>query len=928
VKLSRSGSAVLTVVYMIAIFVLSSLHSGLPGVLGTEESSGFVRDVSVLLSNLLHVPLYGGLAFLVHRTVATRGTRYEPSRGTVLAALGFVLVYSVFDEVHQSFTPGRIPSGFDVTLNMIGAGLALGIERRSLRRFVVPGFLLAAAAVGVAATGARYSEAESRIVRTIRQWVLPVARTGRISGFGRASEWEPIVPERGTFPVEVTREHATEGPTCLRVEFPAALEFSAVRSKSIPVDWSSFGSVRFDVFHAGDAPVDLEVRVHDYRTRVFRRALRVEPGGRTVVVSLDGIDDAIDARGVRSFQIFVPGPLAAPLVLFFDDLRVTRRTADAPGSGQSARVAPSSGPRPIAREGSFMRPASLAITLALLAAVGIPPGAALGGDRVVGEPFATRSPVLARRGMVASAHPLATLIGIETLRKGGNAVDAALAVNAALGFLEPTSCGVGGDLFAIVWSARERKLYGLDASGRSPASLSYDRLVEALRGRGAKGIPLYDALAVSTPGAVSGWIALHEKFGSLPLGEILAPAIAAAEAGEPLPQLIAHYFGIGVQRYAEYPEWGAVYAKPDGNAYTEGDLFRNPLLAETYRRIARDGWRGFYEGETARAVEAVVRKYGGFLRAEDLARQKARWVTPVSVDYRGFDVWELPPQGQGIAALQMLRMLAPFDLASMGRDTPETLHLLIEVKKIAYEDRARFYADPDFASVPVDRLLSPDYARKRLELFDPRRASLELPAGDPGLERGETTYLCVVDENRNAVSLIQSNYAGFGSGLVPAGCGFTLQNRGALFSLEPGHPNVYAPGKHPFHTIIPAMVTKEGRPVFVFGVMGGAMQPQGHVQVLVNLLDHGMNVQEAGDAPRFRHGGSSQPTDERMTDGGVVYLESGIPPGTVFALERIGHKIGTDVGGFGGYQGIRIDWERGILEGGSESRKDGAALGY
>jgi gamma-glutamyltranspeptidase/glutathione hydrolase len=423
-------------------------------------------------------------------------------------------------------------------------------------------------------------------------------------------------------------------------------------------------------------------------------------------------------------------------------------------------------------------------------------------------------------------------------------------------------------------------------------------------------------------------MALHERFGSLPLEEILAPAIGVAEEGVPLPQVIAYYFGVAARRYERFPEWKEVYLRGGEEAYREGEVFRNPRLAETYRRIARDGWSGFYEGETAKAIEAVVRKYGGFLTREDLARQRAEWVDPVGVEYRGHTVWELPPNGQGIAALQMLRMLEPFDLRSMGNDSAGSLHLLIEVKKLAYEDRARYYADPDFFQIPVERLISREYAEKRLELFDPRRASRELPPGDLGLESGDTTYFCVVDRDRNAVSFIQSNYGGFGSGLVPEECGFTLQNRGNLFSLEERHPNVYAPGKRPFHTIIPAMVTREGRPVFAFGVMGGAMQPQGHVQVLVNLLDHGMNVQEAGDAPRFRHGGSSQPTDERMTDGGVVYLESGIPRETAFDLERLGHRVESTRGGFGGYQGIWIDWEKGVLFGASESRKDGSAIGY
>jgi len=547
----------------------------------------------------------------------------------------------------------------------------------------------------------------------------------------------------------------------------------------------------------------------------------------------------------------------------------------------------------------------------------------------VGKPFATRSPVIARHGMVASAHPLATRIGVEVLRDGGNAVDAAIAVNAALGFLEPTGCGIGGDLFALVWSAKEKKLYGLNASGRSPQSLDHARLRNDLQKLGEDGIPLYHGLAVSVPGAVSGWAALQERFGSLPLAKILAPAIAIAEEGAPLPQVIAHYFGVGAGRYEHLPEWGELYLRPDGTPYEEGDVFRNPLLAATYRRIAEEGPGAFYTGEVAAAIEAIVKKHGGYLTAKDLAAHRAEWVEPVGVEYRDHTLWELPPNGQGIAALQMLRILEHFDPAEMGHNSPEALHVLVEAKKLAFEDRARFYADPAFATVDVDRLISREYAKERLRHFDRKKASKKLPPGDGVLERGDTTYLCVVDGGRNCVSLIQSNYTGFGSGLVPEGCGFTLQNRGNLFSLEKGHPNVYAPGKRPFHTIIPAMVTRaDGRPCFTYGVMGGAMQPQGHVQVLVNLLDFGMNVQEAGDAPRFRHSGSSQPTDERMTDGGVVYLESGVGPDVVAALRERGHRVERTTGGYGGYQGIWIDWERGVLLGASESRKDGMALGY
>ncbi len=569
-----------------------------------------------------------------------------------------------------------------------------------------------------------------------------------------------------------------------------------------------------------------------------------------------------------------------------------------------------------------------------LAAVGIlllawAPCFVVASDRVTGQPFATRSPVISEHGMVASAHPMASRIGIEILEQGGNAIDAAIAVNAALGFMEPTGCGVGGDLFALVYSAAEEKIYGLNASGRSPRSLTYEQMKSDLAALGKKQIPLFHGLGVSVPGTVSGWVALRASFGTMPMDEILAPAIRAAEQGVPLPQVIAYYFGRSKSRYEHLPEWIALYGDKDGNLPGEGDIFRNPLLANTYRRIAKEGAKGFYEGPVAAAIEAIVKKHGGYITAQDLAEHRAEFVDPVGVDYRGHTLWELPPNGQGIAALQMLRILEPYDLASMGHNSAEALHLLVEAKKLAFEDRARYYADPAFADVDVKRLVSREYAAERRKLIDPKKAQASYAPGEGVLEHGDTTYLCVVDKHRNMVSLIQSNYTGFGSGLVPEGTGFTLQNRGNLFSMEEGHPNVYAPGKRPFHTIIPAMVSgPDGRPCFAYGVMGGAMQPQGHVQVLVNLIDFGMNVQEAGDAARFRHGGSSQPTDERMTDGGVLYLESGVSPDVAAALGKLGHKVAETNGGYGGYQGIWVDWKRGVLLGGSESRKDGMALGY
>jgi len=544
-------------------------------------------------------------------------------------------------------------------------------------------------------------------------------------------------------------------------------------------------------------------------------------------------------------------------------------------------------------------------------------------DRITGKMFVTRSEVIGTHGMVATSHPLAAQIGIDILKKGGTAVDAAIAVNAATGLMEPTGSGIGGDLFAIVWDNKTKKLYGLNSSGTSPRALNREYFV----GKGLKQIPYYGPLAWSVPGCVDGWFELHKRFGKLEMATILQPAVDYAANGFPLTELIAYYWQVSVRRFKEYENFQKLYA-PGGKLLQKGDIFKNPELAATLRLIAKKGRDAYYRGEIAKTIVAYSKRVGGFFEMEDFERYHAEWVEPLSVNYRGYDVWELPPNGQGIAALQMLNMLEAFDLKSMGHNSSQYLHTLIEIKKIVYEDRARFYADPRFADVPIKKLLSKEYAKKRLNHFNPDRAARKIPYGDAMLEHGDTVYLTVVDKDLNAVSFIQSNYAGFGSGNVPDGLGFCIQNRGVLFSLEEGHPNVFEPGKRPFHTIIPAFVTKDGKPVFSFGVMGGSMQPQGHVQVLLNIIDFGMNLQEAGDAARFRHLGSSQPDFGVMTDGGTVNLESGIVPQVVRELMGKGHRIEGARGGFGGYQGIWIDHQRGILIGATESRKDGCAIGY
>ncbi len=559
----------------------------------------------------------------------------------------------------------------------------------------------------------------------------------------------------------------------------------------------------------------------------------------------------------------------------------------------------------------------------------------IAADRITDKAFTTRSEVIATQGMAATSHPLATQIALQILRDGGSAVDAAIAANAALGLMEPVGNGIGGDLFAIVWDAKKQELTGLNASGRSPKSLT----LEYFRDNGFETIPAFGPLPVSVPGTVDGWFELHDRYGRLPMTEVLAPAIGYARQGFPVTEVIAYYWQRSVPRLSKYPGFTEIFA-PGGRAPAKGDVFRNPALADTLEKIANGGREVFYKGEMAHAIAAYMAENGGFLSYEDMASHRSEWVEPVSTNYRGYDVWELPPNGQGIAALQMLNILEGYDLAAMGFGSPEYVHLLVEAKKLAFEDRARFYADMEFADVPVARLISKDYGDDRRKLINPDRAARSYPAGDQKLEQGDTIYLTTADSDGNMVSLIQSNYRGMGSGMTPAGLGFILQDRGELFSLEDGHPNIYAPGKRPFHTIIPAFVTRDGKPWLSFGVMGGAMQPQGHVQILVNLIDFGMNLQEAGDAPRVRHGGSSQPanesrpdgsprtTSEHMKDGGTVYLESGFPLETINKLSSMGHRLGSDPGGFGGYQGILRDEGQGVYYGASESRKDGHAAGY
>jgi gamma-glutamyltranspeptidase/glutathione hydrolase len=572
--------------------------------------------------------------------------------------------------------------------------------------------------------------------------------------------------------------------------------------------------------------------------------------------------------------------------------------------------------------------ASLCLATALTAAAGVPASAA---DRITGRAFATRSDVIAPHAMAATSHPLATQIALDVMKRGGTAMDAAIAANAALGLMEPTGNGIGGDLFAIVWDPKTKKLHGYNGSGRSPKSLTLDYFKQ----QGITDIPAHGPLPVSVPGAVDGWFALHGRFGKLPMRDVLAPTIRYAREGHPVHQTIAYYWERSVPRLSKFPGFTEQFTI-EGRAPRTGEMWKNPYLADTLQKIADGGRDAFYKGDIARTIDTYFKANGGFLSYEDMAAHQGEWVEPVSTNYRGVDVWELPPNGQGIAALQMLNVLEGYDFSRIPFGSPEHVHLLVEAKKLAFADRARWYADPAFQPAPVARLISKPYARDRAKLISPDKVLREVQPGTPKeLEEGDTIYLTVGDRDGMMVSLIQSNYRGMGSGMAPTGLGFILQDRGEMFVLNgcegaTPHPNCYAPGKRPFQTIIPAFLTKDGKPWVSFGVMGGAMQPQGHVQIVMNLVDFGMTLQEAGDAPRVQHDGSTDPVGsaKAMTDGGVVQLESGFPYETVRALMDKGHHVEWALGPYGGYQAIKRDPDTGVYYGASESRKDGQAAGY
>ena len=544
-----------------------------------------------------------------------------------------------------------------------------------------------------------------------------------------------------------------------------------------------------------------------------------------------------------------------------------------------------------------------------------------GADRVTGEVFAMRSPVLATSAMAATSQPLATQVALDVMKNGGNAIDAAIAANALLGLVEPTGNGLGGDLFAIVWDAKTKKLYGLNASGRSPKSLSLEWFAQ----NGHQSIPSHGPLPVTVPGAVDGWFMLHDRFGKKPMNELLKPTIDYAKEGFPVSQLIAYYWNRSIPLLERWPGFSEQFTI-EGRAPAEGEIWKNPGLAKTLQSIADGGRDAFYKGDIAKTIANYMEKNGGFLSYEDLSSHSGNWVDPVSTNYRGYDVWELPPNGQGIAALQILNIMELFDISSMNHDSAEYVHLFTEVKKLVFEDRAKYYADSEFNKIPVTTLISKDYAQKRSGLLNLDRAANTYPAGKL-LEEGDTIYLTTADKEGNMVSLIQSNYRGMGSGMAPDGLGFVLQDRGEMFSLEEGHFNQFEGGKRPFHTIIPAFVTKGGLPWMSFGLMGGAMQPQGHAQIVINMIDFEMDIQAAGDAPRIHHTGSSEPTGEVMINGGILNLETGYSYETIRQLMRMGHEIQYANGPYGGYQAIHRA-PNGVYWGATETRKDGHAAGY
>ena len=567
------------------------------------------------------------------------------------------------------------------------------------------------------------------------------------------------------------------------------------------------------------------------------------------------------------------------------------------------------------------------------------------GDRPAGASFSSRSAAYGLNGAAGTAHPLATLAAIEILKKGGSAADAAIAAKACLGFLEPTSSGLGGDCYIMLWDPKLAKVVGLAGSGRSPQGLTLETVRARSSARGS--LAPYGAISISTPGALDAWWSLHQRYGRLKWAELFEPAIHLAETGVPEPQIIGWYIPRNMANFlkdgsgVEETENARHVYMPGGKAPGEGVVFRNPDLARTYRMIAAGGREAFYEGPIARAIDGYFKRIGGWLSYDDLKRQHAEWNTPLVTDYRGVQVYGMAANTQGLATLQMLNILETFDLKGAGFQSPLSIHLQVEAKRLAYEDRARYYADPNFVHVPFDYLNTKAYAAERARLIRPDRI-LEPVYPGQAPSHGDTTYFSVADSDGMMISMIQSNFRGMGSGLVSDApgraadwktLGFMFQDRGQLFSLKDGHPNLYAPGKRPFQTIIPGFATRDGAPWMSFGVMGGDMQPQGQTQVVVDRVDYGLDNEAAGDSPRWHHEGSSQSMGEDppgLGPRGVLRLESGVPAQTRQALIAMGWPMGASDGGFGRYECIerRMDSGQRVYSAASEMRADGMALAY
>jgi len=551
-------------------------------------------------------------------------------------------------------------------------------------------------------------------------------------------------------------------------------------------------------------------------------------------------------------------------------------------------------------------------------------------DREAGNMISTRSEVIAQRGMVATSQPLATQVGLQILKNGGNAIDAAIGANAAMGLMEPTGNGIGGDLFAIIWHEESGQLYALNASGRSPLNLSYDRLMQILDEKGEDVIPAYDLLSVSVPGAIDGWFTMHERFGKASMEDILSEPIWYAENGFPVSEAISSSWRRSAPILSNQVGAFKETFTFDGRGPVKGEIFKNPDLGKTFRLLSKEGSDAFYRGEITQKIDTWMKENNGYLRYEDFDKHISTWVEPQTVNYRGYDVYQVGGNVQGTAVLQMLNILEGYELKETGFATAETYHLFIEAKKLAFEDRAKHYADPDFYDVPYKKLLSKEYAAERRKLIG-ETAREDLSTGVDVLEDGDTIYLTTADSEGNMVSLIQSNFRGMGTGFVVPGTGFSFQNRGELFSLDPNHPNVYEPSKRPFHTIIPGFVMKDGKPFMTLGNMGGAYQPMGHVSLITNVIDFEMNIQQAGDALRWDHSGSTRPTDDfnkTLNDVGLVSIESSVDYQVIRDLEAMGHNVQIGNSFFGRFQAIMRNLETGVYYGASESRVDGQAAGY